>query len=183
MDEVGRRCPVRVISGNAHNEPMSATVFPPNSDQTADAVLRRLRAISGHAPFRAIAWLMYPKLRAGLAGRAESPLFGGRLMPSAGIPLRPSFVRSIHACIARPRPFTRLRSRRGRQCKPPRPKFSPSVSGRCRAADSVALRSGASLSIPAGPHRCRLSSRRVGRPARPPDGSVVVGAAWSAIHR
>src|SRR5262245_62298189 len=27
-------------------------------------------------------------------------------MPSAGIPLRPSFVRSIHACIARPRPFT-----------------------------------------------------------------------------
>ena len=39
------------------------------------------------------------------AGRAEVPLFGGRLMPSAGIPLRPSFVRSIHARIARPRPF------------------------------------------------------------------------------
>src|SRR5262249_16843255 len=28
-------------------------------------------------------------------------------MPSAGIPLRPSFVRSIHARIVRPRPFTR----------------------------------------------------------------------------
>ena len=38
----------------------------------------------------------------------KSPLFGGRLMPSAGIPLRPSFVRSIHARIARPRPFTRV---------------------------------------------------------------------------
>ena len=49
-----------------------------------------------------------PNLRAGPAGRAEVPLFGGRLMPSAGIPLRPSFVRSIHARIARPRPFTRV---------------------------------------------------------------------------
>src|SRR5262249_6827123 len=43
-------------------------------------------------------------------GRAEVPLFGGRLMPSAGIPLRPSFVRSIHA--RRPRPFTRVQQRR-----------------------------------------------------------------------
>src|SRR5262245_45943139 len=33
-------------------------------------------------------------------------------MPSAGIPLRPSFVRSIHARIARPRQFTRVKSRR-----------------------------------------------------------------------
>src|SRR5262249_23187293 len=33
-------------------------------------------------------------------------------MPSAGIPLRPSFVRSIHARIARPRPFTRVQQRR-----------------------------------------------------------------------
>src|SRR5262245_59023615 len=33
-------------------------------------------------------------------------------MPSAGIPLRPSFVRSIHARVARPRPFTRVQQRR-----------------------------------------------------------------------
>src|SRR5205807_8865256 len=31
----------------------------------------------------------------------KSPFFGGRLMPSAGIPLRPSFVRSSHVRIAR----------------------------------------------------------------------------------
>src|SRR5262249_39080490 len=33
------------------------------------------------------------------------------LMPSAGIALRPSFVRSIHARIARLRPFTRVQGR------------------------------------------------------------------------
>src|SRR5262245_26031013 len=33
-------------------------------------------------------------------------------MPSAGIPLRPSFVRSIHARIVCPRPFTRVPQRR-----------------------------------------------------------------------
>jgi len=42
------------------------------------------------------------------SGTCRSPLFGGMLMPSAGIPLRPSFVRSIHARIARPLPFTRV---------------------------------------------------------------------------
>src|SRR5258707_696647 len=36
------------------------------------------------------------------------PFFGGGLMPSAGPPLRQSFVRSIHAHIARPRPFARV---------------------------------------------------------------------------
>ena len=35
----------------------------------------------------------------------KSLLFGGKLMPSAGIPLGPSFVRSIQARIARPRPL------------------------------------------------------------------------------
>ncbi len=59
-------------------------------------------------PLPPVAWLMYPNLRADPTGRAEVPFFGGRLMPSAGIPLRPSFVRSIHARIARPRPFTRV---------------------------------------------------------------------------
>src|SRR5262245_35004326 len=33
-------------------------------------------------------------------------------MPSAGIPLRPSFVRSIHARIVCPRPFARVPQRR-----------------------------------------------------------------------
>src|SRR5262249_54811408 len=42
-------------------------------------------------------------LRAAQRDVPKSPLFGGRLMPSAGIPLRPSFVRSIHARVARPR--------------------------------------------------------------------------------
>src|SRR5262245_29776649 len=46
-------------------------------------------------------------------------------MPSAGIPLRPSFVRSIHARIARPRPFTRVQQRRSGRTpmKLPRRKF------------------------------------------------------------
>src|SRR6516225_9630570 len=45
-------------------------------------------------------------------------------MPSAGIPLRPSFMRSIHAGIARPRPFTReRRSGRRTPMKLPRRKF------------------------------------------------------------
>src|SRR5262245_46242775 len=48
-------------------------------------------------------------LRASSAGRAEIPNFAGSmLMPSAGIPLGPSFVRSIHALIARSRPFVRV---------------------------------------------------------------------------
>src|SRR5438445_8319139 len=45
-------------------------------------------------------------------------------MPSAGIPLRPSFVRSIHARIARPRPFlARARSGRRTPMKLPRRQF------------------------------------------------------------
>src|SRR5262249_13387108 len=45
-------------------------------------------------------------------------------MPSAGIPLRPSFGRSIHARIARPRPFlARARSGRRTPMKLPRRRF------------------------------------------------------------
>src|SRR5438445_7208772 len=45
-------------------------------------------------------------------------------MPSAGIPLRPSFVRSIHARIARPRPFlARARSGRRTPMRLPRRQF------------------------------------------------------------
>src|SRR5262249_220979 len=46
-------------------------------------------------------------------------------MPSAGIPLRPSFVRSIHAPIARPRPFTRVQQRRSGR-RPPKKLPPPS---------------------------------------------------------
>jgi len=88
--------------------------------------LVRLRAAHYHAVAEERRWASQQKLRANVAdesnsvsrgwcslifepppaGYAEVPFFGGKLMPSAGIPLRPSFVRSIHACIARPRPFT-----------------------------------------------------------------------------
>src|SRR6266545_895580 len=47
-------------------------------------------------------------------------------MPSAGIPLRPSFVRSIHARIVRPRRFTRVQQRRSGRRTPmklPRRRF------------------------------------------------------------
>src|SRR5262245_59232701 len=57
-----------------------------------------------------------------LSGTCRSPPFSGRVMPAAGIPLRPSFVRSIHARIARPRPFTRVQQRRsGRRTPMKRP--------------------------------------------------------------
>src|SRR5262245_39358805 len=51
-------------------------------------------------------------------------------MPSAGIPLRPSFVRSIHARIARPRPSTReTRSGRRTPMKLPRRRFMHLAAG------------------------------------------------------
>ena len=63
-------------------------------------------------------------------------------MPSAGMPLRPSFVRSIQARIARPRPFTQRRT--ANETSPS--SISASGSGRCRAAGCVSFCKGASLS-------------------------------------
>ena len=60
-------------------------------------------------------------------------------MPSAGIPLRPSFVRSIHARIAHPRPFTRVLDQGGDANETSPQTSSTSGSGRCRAAGGVAL--------------------------------------------
>jgi hypothetical protein len=46
-----------------------------------------LCARRGHAPFRPIAWLMYPNSSRPSGTCRSPPFFGGRLMPSAGIPL------------------------------------------------------------------------------------------------
>ena len=107
-------------------------------------------------------------------------------MPSAGIPLRPSFVRSIHARIARPRPFTRVHSDQGggRQMKLPRRNFLHLAAG--AAALPAVSRIARAQAYPSRPVRIivGLRSRRRERHRRAPDGSMAVGAAWPAIrHR
>src|SRR5262245_30755790 len=73
-------------------------------------------------------------------------------MPSAGIPLRPSFVRSIHARIARSRPFTRvLRSGRRTPMKLPRRTFLHLAAG--AAALPAASRSARAQAYPTRPVR------------------------------
>jgi len=78
-------------------------------------------------------------------------------MLSASIPLRPSFVRSSHARIARPRRFARacderIRERDARETSPPA--LSASGSGRWRAAGGLAHRAGADLSVASGASDC-----------------------------
>src|SRR5215831_6419628 len=62
------------------------------------------------------------------------------------------------------------------------PTISASGRRRCRAPGRIAHREGASLSGAAGAHHRRLSRRWPGRHPRPPDQSMAVGAARSAIH-
>jgi hypothetical protein len=74
--------------------------FAPKSDRNAALPRMTKSAISGHVSFRPVAWLMYLKFEPARRDMPKS-LLGGRLMPSAGILLRPSFLWSIHARIAR----------------------------------------------------------------------------------
>ena len=78
-------------------------------------------------------------------------------MPSAGIPLRPSFVRSIHARVARPRPFTRVQYQGGTPMKLPRRHFLHLAAG--------------AAALPALPHIARAQAYPM-RPVR-----IVVGFA------
>jgi hypothetical protein len=98
-------------------------------------------------------------------------------MPSAGIPLRPSFVRSIHARIPRPRPFWRMLDHEEDANETSAPKFSAPGRGRCRAVGCLSHCEGARLSGAAGAMDHRVYRRRHHRhhlaPGRPaPDGAV-----------
>src|SRR5262249_3504576 len=75
-------------------------------------------------------------------------------MPSAGIPLRPSFVRSIHARIARPRPFMRVQQRRSeRKDANETSPSSTSASGRGRCALPAVSRLASAQAYPSRPVR------------------------------
>src|SRR5262249_30150165 len=64
------------------------------------------------------------------------------------------------------------------------PKFSPSRSGRCRAAGRIAHREGASLSDAAGANHRWFPRGRRGRHPRTPDGSMALRTTRSALrHR
>ena len=137
--------------------------FPPSRAQKSDVALRSSRP----------------------TGRAEVPFFGGRLMPSAGIPLRPSFVRSIHARIARPRPFTRVQYRRSGRRTPmklPRRQFLHLAAG--AAALPAVSRIAWAQAYPTRPVRIIVGFAAGGgdRHRRAPDRSMAVGAARPAIH-
>src|SRR5262249_61922534 len=66
--------------------------------------------------------------------------------------------------------------------KPPPPKFSPSRSGRGRAAGRVALRLGASLSDAAGTHHCRLPCWARTRHYRALNSSTAIGKIRPIFH-
>ena len=63
------------------------------------------------------------------------------------------------------------------RCETSPPQILASGSGRCRAADRVAHRMGASLPVAADPAGCPLSAGRRLRPRRPPGGGASLGAA------
>src|SRR6516164_6685793 len=75
-------------------------------------------------------------------------------MPSAGIPLKPSFVRSIHARIVCPRPITRVQQRRswrGTPMKLPRRNFLHLGAG--AAALTILSRTASAQAYPTRPVR------------------------------
>src|SRR5262249_42989200 len=101
-----------------------------------------------------------------------------------GHPLRPSFVRSIHARVARPRPFTRLQTmiREGDANETSPPEISASGHGRCRAPGPVAVCLGASLAVAAGALGRWCPRRRRIRYRRTPDGPMAVRTARPVIR-
>ena len=97
-------------------------------------------------------------------------------MPSAGIPLRPSFVRSTRSLRAPTRIYARaikaIREEDANETSPPH--ILASGCGRCRAPGHLALRLGTSLSDAAGAHHRPFSCRPGNRHHRAAHGQSLL---------